>query len=183
MKYWEKLEKEAKLENSLKNNSFFASLIEEAKKSLIPVTETVKAFQDQRNAILGNSEIKLDPSLFRGRDYYVQERLQRIESILSKPKNKNVIVLTKDGTLKLGKLSYRMKSAKKRVAILRILRRRSIATQIIKDATGSISCAAVRKSIGQINNGAIFKLGLKYPLIESKGEGYYINPRYKFEKK
>ena len=191
MKYWEKLEKEVR-----ENHEISSPLIEEAKKNALsalsaissinfkPMAEALTAYQEQRDAILNRPEIKIDPIIFRDKDYHIRQELQEIKSLLPKPKkDKNVVVLTKDGTIGFKKLLYKMKRAKKRVAIIRLLNHRSTATKIIRDETGSINCDAVRKAIGTINNVLKNKLKLKYSLIKSNGEGYYINPKYKLIKK
>ncbi|MFA4996485.1 MAG: hypothetical protein WC536_05085 [Patescibacteria group bacterium] len=93
------------------------------------------------------------------------------------------ITLTKYGELKRGKFICEMKTSKKRVAILKTLNQKPTLTDDIQIESNSLNNKAVRKAIGEINAKAGYNLKLKHRLIESKGEGYYINPIYKLIRK
>jgi len=186
----------------------YAPIIEEVKNKVLPamnivskmdfspMIEAVRAFQERQNealkmqenfkeSILYSPKIKLFP--MPDRDHEIRIQLAEIKGILNKnqkkPVDKNVITLTKDGDLMFGKLCYKMKSSKKRIAILRTLTHRPTDTEIIKYETNSANNAAVRKAIGKINEATRNILNLKQRLIESKGEGYFLNKTYKLIKK
>ena len=186
----------------------YAPIIEEVKNKVLPAINIVskidfspmikvaKAFQERQNealkmqenfkkSILYSPKVKLFP--MPDRDHEIRVQLAEIKGILNKkqkkPANKNIIILTKDGNLVFGKFCYKMKSSKKRIAILRTLTHQPIDTEIIKYETNSANNAAVRKAIGKINEAAKNILKLKQRLIESKGEGYFLNKAYKLIKK
>ena len=187
----------------------YAPIIEEVKNKVLPamnivskmdfspMIKAVRAFQERQDealkmqenfkeSILYSPKIKLFP--MPDRDHEIRMQLAEIKGILNenqkkKPVDKNVITLTKDGDLVFGKFCYKMKSSKKRIAILRTLTHQPIDTEIIKYETNSANNAAVRKAIGKINEIAKNVLKLKQRLIESKGEGYFLNKAYKLIKK
>jgi len=187
----------------------YAPIIEEVRNKILPAMNVVskmdfspmikvaRAFQERQNealkvqenfkeSILYSTKIKLFP--MPDRDHEIRMQLAEIKGILKKNQkkksaDKNVIILTKDGNLLFGKFCYKMKNSKKRIAILRTLTHHPIDTDIIKYETNSANNAAVRKAIGKINEAAKNILKLKQRLIESKGEGYFLNKAYKLIKK
>jgi len=115
--------------------------------------------------------------------------LEELETLREmEEENPKVITLSSDGDLyrePKTKYCYRMRNTKKPLAILRMLKTTYIATDLIRDEIGITSSPATRKLIGKIKDQARFHLGLsrKQPLIDSKGQGYRINPFYKLVKK
>ncbi len=115
--------------------------------------------------------------------------LEEINAIkeLEKKENPKIITLSIDGDLwrePKSKFCYRMRT-KKPLAIFSTLKTTNTPTSVIREQAGIKNNEAVRKLIGKINARArdILKLKKAYPLIDSKGEGYRINPYYKLVKK